>query len=108
MKQGTSCTFVLHTHLCAVRRAPAPPAHLQLLALVALLLLATDLDLCGIGNFRVQQLRLYVGATALGSEAVRWIRAPLASTISEAPRWKLLGVEKLGEDACLDYALEDE
>ena len=55
-----------------------------------------------------QQLRLYVGATALGSEAVRWIRAPLASTISEAPRWKLLGVEKLGEDACLDYALEDE
>jgi len=52
-----------------------------------------------------QQLRLYVGATALGSSAFRWIRSPLASTISEAPRWRLLGVEQLGDDVCLDYAL---
>ena len=53
-----------------------------------------------------QQLRLYVGATALGSSATRWIRAPLAGTIDEAPRWELLGVQQLGNDACLDYALD--
>ena len=52
-----------------------------------------------------QQLRLYVGATALGSTAPRWIRAPLAVTITEAPRWKLLGVETLGDDVCLEYLL---
>lgn len=52
-----------------------------------------------------QQLRLYVGATALGSTAQRWIRAPLAATITEAPRWKLLGVETLGDDVCLEYML---
>lgn len=52
-----------------------------------------------------QQLRLYVGATALGSTSQRWIQSPLASTISEAPRWTLLDVERLGDDVCLDYAL---
>ena len=55
-----------------------------------------------------QQLRLYIGATALGSEAFRWIRSPLASTITEAPRWKLLAVSQLGDDARLDYLLEGE
>lgn len=92
-----------------------------------------------------QQLRLYVGATALGSvrtrrhqpssgrmclgatlstchlagdatalrarftlaqTSQRWIQSPLASTIGEAPRWKLLDVQRLGDDVCLDYALE--
>ena len=54
-----------------------------------------------------QQLRLYVGATALGSTAVRWMQSPLIRTISDAPRWRLLAAEKLGDDACLDYALDD-
>lgn len=53
-----------------------------------------------------QQLRLYIGATALGSTSRRWIQAPIASTINEAPRWKLLDLERLGEDVCVDYALE--
>ena len=55
-----------------------------------------------------QQLRLYIGATALGSSATRWINAPLASTIEEAPRWKLLDVQQLGDDVCLDYSLDND
>lgn len=55
-----------------------------------------------------QQLRLYVGATALGSTGTRWINAPLAPTIDAAPRWRLLDVQRLGDDACLDYALDGE
>ena len=55
-----------------------------------------------------QQLRLYVGATALGSTAARWMQSSLARTIGEAPRWKLLEMTKLGDDACLDYALDVE
>lgn len=54
-----------------------------------------------------QQLRLYVGATALGSTATRWVRAPLAPTIAVAPRWRLLTMERVGEDACLDYDLSE-
>ena len=54
-----------------------------------------------------QQLRLYVGATALGSTATRWLNAPLADTIGAAPRWRLLDVTRLGDDACLDYALDE-
>ena len=56
-----------------------------------------------------QQLRLYVGACALGSTARRWMAAPLAATIDEAPRFTLLGAEVLGDDVCLEYLLpEDE
>ena len=47
----------------------------------------------------------YVGATALGSSAIRWMRSPLASTIAEAPRWTLLDVHRLDDDVCLDYEL---
>ena len=54
------------------------------------------------------QLRLYVGATALGSTSRRWIQAPIATTMADAPRWKLLGSEVVGDDVCLDYALSDE
>lgn len=53
-----------------------------------------------------QQLRLYLGATALGSTARRWISAPLATSIDEAPRWRLLDVERVGDDVCLDYAID--
>jgi diaminohydroxyphosphoribosylaminopyrimidine deaminase / 5-amino-6-(5-phosphoribosylamino)uracil reductase len=52
-----------------------------------------------------QQLRLYIGSCALGSSARRWIQAPLAETIEEAQRWELLGVERVGNDVCLDYQL---
>ena len=62
------------------------------------------------GAFMAQQqaqlLRLYVGATALGATARRWMRAPLAATIDEAPRWSLVSLEQLGDDVCLEYLLE--
>jgi len=52
-----------------------------------------------------QQLRLYIGACALGSSSRRWIQAPLAPTIDDALRCRLLSVEALGDDVCIDYAL---
>jgi riboflavin biosynthesis pyrimidine reductase len=52
-----------------------------------------------------QQLRLYVGATALGATARRWMRSPLAETIESAPRWSVLAVEQLDNDVCIDYEL---
>ena len=55
-----------------------------------------------------QQMRLYVGACVLGSEARRWMQAPIAPTIDEAQRWQLLDVTKLGDDVCLDYLLPEE
>ena len=55
-----------------------------------------------------QQLRLYVGACALGSTARRWMAAPLAATIDEAPRFTLLGAEMLGDDVCLEYLLSED
>ena len=36
---------------------------------------------------------LQVGATALGSTSQRWIQAPLAPTIGDAPRWELRGAD---------------
>lgn len=55
-----------------------------------------------------QQLRLYVGACAFGSTARRWLAAPLAATIDEAPRFKLQRVEALEEDVCIEYLLPGE
>lgn len=55
-----------------------------------------------------QELRLYVGACALGSTARRWMAAPLAATIDEAPRFKLLRVEALEDDICIEYLLPNE
>ncbi|EOD25628.1 hypothetical protein EMIHUDRAFT_457487 [Emiliania huxleyi CCMP1516] len=61
-----------------------------------------------------QQLQLYLGATALGSTAQRWIKAPLASTKAvthiclltrRARHATLLSTEVLGDDVCLCYAL---
>ena len=54
-----------------------------------------------------QQMRVYIGATCLGSTAQRWMQAPLARSIGEAPRWKLLEATPLGDDVCLDYALDE-
>ena len=56
---------------------------------------------------RAQQFRLYVGACALGSSAQRWMQAPLAATIEEAQRWRLSGVEVLGDDVCVDYDVDE-
>ena len=44
---------------------------------------------------------------ALGSSAQRWMQAPLAATIEEAQRWRLSGVEVLGDDVCVDYDVDD-
>ena len=55
-----------------------------------------------------QQLQLYVGACAFGSTARRWLAAPLAATIDEAPRFKLQRVEALDEDVCIEYLLPGE
>ena len=52
-----------------------------------------------------QQLRLYLGACALGSTAQRWIQAPIASTIADSQRWQLLSVVRLGDDVRIDYQL---
>ena len=57
------------------------------------------------GGGLAHQLRMYVGATALGATARRWVARPLAETIADAPRWKLLGVEAVGDDVCVDYEL---
>jgi len=65
-----------------------------------------------IGSFlagrRAQELQLYVGACALGDTSTRWIRSPLASTISDATRMRLLSTEALGDDVCIRYALQEE
>ena len=54
---------------------------------------------------RAQQLRLYVGSCALGSNARRWVQAPLTTTIADTVRWQLLQVERVGNDICVDYLL---
>lgn len=57
---------------------------------------------------RAQELQLYLGACVLGSTSTRWINAPLASSIDQATRFKVLGQpEVLGEDICIRYSLQD-
>mmetsp|Transcript_95335 Transcript_95335/g.208508 ORF Transcript_95335/g.208508 Transcript_95335/m.208508 type:complete len:395 (+) Transcript_95335:33-1217(+) len=51
----------------------------------------------------VQELRVYIGATLLGSSAQSWARTPLTSTISDAKFWKLRTVRQLGNDVCMEY-----
>lgn len=46
----------------------------------------------------------YVGNCLLGSSALPWARAPLASTISEKVLWQLRGCEALGQDVRITYA----
>eukprot|EP00308_Calcidiscus_leptoporus_P012167 CAMPEP_0119356124 /NCGR_PEP_ID=MMETSP1334-20130426/4815_1 /TAXON_ID=127549 /ORGANISM="Calcidiscus leptoporus, Strain RCC1130" /LENGTH=431 /DNA_ID=CAMNT_0007370095 /DNA_START=77 /DNA_END=1372 /DNA_ORIENTATION=- len=53
------------------------------------------------------QLRIYVGACALGSTSQRWIQAPVAGSIDQAKRFKLLAVETVTDDVCIDYMIGD-
>lgn len=50
-----------------------------------------------------QELRVYLGATLLGSSAQPWAQTPLTSTIAEAKFWRLRDLRKLGNDVCLEY-----
>mmetsp|Transcript_42921 Transcript_42921/g.100220 ORF Transcript_42921/g.100220 Transcript_42921/m.100220 type:complete len:379 (-) Transcript_42921:22-1158(-) len=51
----------------------------------------------------VQELRVYFGATMLGSTAQAWAQTPLTSTITEARFWTLRGLRQVGNDVCLEY-----
>ncbi|CAE8648235.1 unnamed protein product, partial [Polarella glacialis] len=53
-------------------------------------------DLC-------QELRVYFGATLLGSSAQPWAQTGLTSTIGEAKFWQLRDLRRLGNDVCLEY-----
>ena len=48
-----------------------------------------------------------MGACALGSTSQRWLQAPLAASIDQAKRFKLLSVETVADDVCVDYILGD-
>mmetsp|Transcript_21157 Transcript_21157/g.59063 ORF Transcript_21157/g.59063 Transcript_21157/m.59063 type:complete len:407 (+) Transcript_21157:56-1276(+) len=49
------------------------------------------------------ELRMYLGATLLGSSAQPWAQTELTSTIGDAKFWKLRGVRQLDDDVCLEY-----
>ncbi|CAE7477260.1 ribD [Symbiodinium natans] len=51
----------------------------------------------------VQELRVYFGATLLGSSAQAWAQTPLTSTIKEARFWTLRDLRRVGNDVCLEY-----
>jgi len=55
-----------------------------------------------------KQLRVYIGACLLGSSSQRWVQAPLTETIAEAQRLRMIGVEQLGNDVCIDYEFDDD
>eukprot|EP00933_Yihiella_yeosuensis_P053900 TRINITY_DN5221_c0_g2_i1.p1 TRINITY_DN5221_c0_g2~~TRINITY_DN5221_c0_g2_i1.p1 ORF type:complete len:427 (-),score=91.44 TRINITY_DN5221_c0_g2_i1:647-1876(-) len=50
-----------------------------------------------------EELRVYLGATLLGSSAQPWAQTALTSTIKEAKFWQLRGLRRLGNDVCLEY-----
>eukprot|EP00397_Hematodinium_sp_SG-2012_P045076 GEMP01050503.1.p1 GENE.GEMP01050503.1~~GEMP01050503.1.p1 ORF type:complete len:405 (+),score=70.75 GEMP01050503.1:31-1215(+) len=54
-------------------------------------------------NDLVDELWMYTGATILGSSAMRWAQAPLASTIGDARFWTLRCIRQLGNDVCCEY-----
>lgn len=49
------------------------------------------------------ELRVYLGATLLGSTAQPWAKTQLTSTIGDAKFWKLRAVRQLDDDVCLEY-----
>lgn len=55
----------------------------------------------------VEELRVYLGATLLGSTAQPWAQTPLTSTIGEAKFWRLRDLRRLGQDVCLEYERSD-
>ncbi|CAE7223909.1 ribD [Symbiodinium pilosum] len=56
----------------------------------------------------VQELRIYFGATLLGSTAQAWAQTPLTSTIKEARFWTLRELRRVGNDVCLEYERSDD
>jgi len=49
------------------------------------------------------ELRVYLGATLLGSSALPWAQTELTATIKDAKFWKLRTVRQLADDVCLEY-----
>jgi len=49
------------------------------------------------------ELRMYLGATLLGSSAQPWAQTELTSTIGDAKFWRLRGLRQLDDDVCLEY-----
>lgn len=84
--------------LCAVLRELAARGVLQLMveggAAVQGRLLT--LGLC-------EELRLYLGATLLGSSAQPWAKTALTSTIADAKFWRLRDLRRLDDDVCMEY-----
>mmetsp|Transcript_53421 Transcript_53421/g.95863 ORF Transcript_53421/g.95863 Transcript_53421/m.95863 type:complete len:386 (-) Transcript_53421:20-1177(-) len=50
-----------------------------------------------------EEMRVYFGATMLGSTALPWVQSALTSTIGDAKFWQLRDLRKLGNDVCLEY-----
>jgi len=55
-----------------------------------------------------QELRVYLGATLLGSSAQPWARTELTSTIGEAKFWRLHACRCLDDDVCMEYVRREE
>lgn len=51
----------------------------------------------------VDELRVYLGATLLGSTAQPWAQTGLTQTIGDAKFWRLRTVRKLEDDVCMEY-----
>eukprot|EP00928_Gymnodinium_smaydae_P012260 TRINITY_DN14453_c0_g1_i1.p1 TRINITY_DN14453_c0_g1~~TRINITY_DN14453_c0_g1_i1.p1 ORF type:complete len:430 (-),score=79.34 TRINITY_DN14453_c0_g1_i1:57-1259(-) len=51
----------------------------------------------------VDELRVYLGATLLGSSAQPWAQTALTATIGEAKFWRLRALRQLDDDVCLEY-----
>jgi len=51
----------------------------------------------------VDELRVYVGATLLGSSSKRWAQTKLTDSIKDAKFWHLCKVSQLDDDICLQY-----
>jgi len=51
----------------------------------------------------VNELRVYFGATLLGSSAQPWAQTELTATIADAKFWRLRTVRKLDDDVCMEY-----
>merc|ERR1712066_403663 len=50
------------------------------------------------------ELRVYLGATLLGSTAQPWAQTELTKTIADAKFWKLRTCRRLDDDVCLEYS----
>lgn len=98
---------------CEVPLAPGDGKHLDLSCVLKELAKRGVLQLMVEGGAVVQgellregfvdELRVYFGATLLGSTAQPWAQTALTSTIGDAKFWHLREVRKLDDDVCLEY-----